>query len=451
MQTEKLYYAQQTINKNTLGDLRKILAVDNKMRKSLGKSFSLLAISSAVLLAGCGSGNYKTDSGHSITMDEVRAYKANRQAFPLPYGQGQFTKSYWGELNTDTEYWRTRIEAENKDSSRILSQWTSPQGSKKLDVSLNLHKPKVAPHVYVNVVFTALSLGIIPLLGWARSSSELQLSSDGEKLYQHTASVSGSGTVNILIPWGYIFGHDVKGNDESMEVYQYAQLISHEEGLVKAITIEKPLYEQIKGSKNLKQTQVALNNPRLKFYRPLVLEQLAKIVSQREDRLTLYPSLIQKYAGFTAYIPAKDALYYVGPKDFTVLDIIKKSKQTADKDLLSSLILASGKPYKQFNKNEILWLNEQGLNGATISAMMQAGRTQSAAQPAVPITAGASQAPEAQPQANQPPPNKAAECAKALAAKKACEHAPGPFGIGVNICMKGVKDKFGGYGCPIGF
>lgn len=424
------------------------------MHKSLGTSF--LAIASAVFLAGCGSGNYKTDSGYSITMDDVRAYKANQQAFPLPYGQGQFDKNYWSELDTNTDYWQKRLAEEEQDGAQFIAQWTSPQGQKPLDVALNLHKPKVAPHVYVNVVFTALTLGIIPLFGWASSSSDLQLNSDGQPLYKNTASVSGSGTVNMLIPWGYIFGHDVKGNEDTMEVYKYAQLIAHEEGLVQAISAEKPLYEQVKGSEQLVQTEVALNNPRLKFYRPLVLQQLADIVSKRSDRLQRYPSLMQKHAGFAAYMPAKDALYFVGPKDFTVLDVIKKSKQTADKDLLNSLILATGQPYKQFNKDEILWLNQQGLSGATIQAMMQSSRTARAApqQPGkgqLPQVLSASANAVANDPAGEPAPSSVAECAKALAAKKACEHAPGPFGIGVKICMKGVKDKFGGYGCPISF
>lgn len=420
------------------------------MHTYLGKTVSILAISSAVVLSGCGSGNYKTDSGYSITIDDVKAYKANQQVFPLPYGQGSAKTNYWPELDTSTAYWEKQLQEEELVMSKMLSQWTSPQGGKKLDAQLNLHKPNVPAYVYVNVLFTAFTLGIIPMFGRFHSESDLQLSSDGESVYNHKATVSGSGTVNILIPWGYIFGHDVVGMEDSMAVNQYAPLIAHEQGLVAAISAEKPIYEQIKNSTSLQQTKVALNNPRLKFYRPLVLEQLAGIVSKRSDRLAIYPDLLQKHPGFAAYMPVKDALYFVGPKDFTVLDVIKKSKTTADKDLLNSLILAKGQPYKQFTQEEILWLNKQGLSGATIQTMIQAGRAQGGAAQAAPATQG-THATATAANGSQPAPSTAAECVKALAAKKACEHAPGPFGVGVKICMKSVKSKFGGYGCPISF
>ena len=237
------------------------------MYKSLGKSFSLLAISSAVFLAGCGSGNYKTDSGHSITMDEVRAYKAHRQTFPLPYRLGEYNYKFVDQKQNDSQYMQDYIADIEKSGSNILNQWLEPSSKNSLDVSLDMQKPKTSPPfalMFVNAFFTVFTLGIIPLVAIGTSESELQLSSDGKVLHRQSATTSGSGTVSILVPWGYIFGHDVIGMHDSMEVGKYAALIAHEEHLVRAINIEKPLYERVKNSRDPQQLVTAAK--KLKFY-----------------------------------------------------------------------------------------------------------------------------------------------------------------------------------------
>lgn len=100
------------------------------------------------------------------------------------------------------------------------------------------------------------------------------------------------------------------------------------------------------------------------------------------------------------------------------------------------------------------------LAGCASSKLESQVKTSAAEQPAVTVTEAPAEAqapaPAAAPtQAAAPATlqekaqSTAAECSKAYASKKACEKAPGPFGIGVKVCMEQLKKRVGGLNCPI--
>jgi len=289
-----------------------------------------------------------------------------------------------------------------------------------LDITVTRQRPKNSIATIATVVVTTVgcsfSLCLVPMVAPQQFDTTIEMRSEGELVYSANAHYRGT----IFMSW-FPLGK-LRGTQKVTDAAWYASFFSHEEKLTRNIVAEEPLYDSLKKSKDVDKLAAALDNPQLKFYRPLVSTHLAEVLAgkKRNERLKAYAAIVEKHPEFADDIHGNERLL---------------------------------QPYGLFTPEESSWLTREGLPADVVAAMIEVSEPKAA--PGTGPAGLMAAAPPggqagAQPVAGNTLEATATECSKAYAAKKVCETLPGdPFGLLMRGCMAQVKKKFGGSGCSI--
>ncbi len=135
--------------------------------------------------------------------------------------------------------------------------------------------------VVVSTVGCALSLCLVPMVAPQQFDTTIEMRSEGELVYSANAHYRGT----IFMSW-FPLGK-LRGTQKVTDAAWYASFFSHEEKLTRNIVAEEPLYDSLKKSKDVDKLAAALDNPQLKFYRPLVSTHLAEVLAGRKRNVRL--------------------------------------------------------------------------------------------------------------------------------------------------------------------
>jgi len=423
------------------------------MRRGL-KSLTAITMG-ACLLSGCMSANYYTEQGTPLTQDTIDLFNTNPDNPIIPYSKGKAT---YNAYSWASERFQKSLNEQPKSSANdeldvAADYWLHDGQMPPLDISVTRLRPKAGVGTVATVLVTTFgcvfSLCIVPMVAPQHFDTTIEMRSEGELVY--SANAHYRGTVYMSwIPFGKL-----RGTQMITDAAWYASFFSHEEKLTRSITMEEPLYDSLKKSKDTDKLAAALDNPQLKFYRPLVSDRLAEVLAgqKRNERLKAYAAIVDKHPEFADNIHGNERLLFVGPADLRVMDVLKQTYRKRSAPAMAASIKAAGQPYALFTPEESSWLTKEGLPADVVAAMIEASepKTTPGGVPAGLMTAAApgGQA-GAQPVAGNALEVTATECSKAYAAKKVCETMPGdPFGLLMRGCMAQVKKKFGGSGCSI--
>lgn len=406
-------------------------------------------------LSGCMSANYYTEQGTLITQDTIDLFNTNPNNPIIPYSKGKATYNAYPWASEKHQQWLSEQPKRNANDEMALAAdyWLHDGGMPPLDITVTRQTPKNSVGTIATVVVTTLgctfSLCLVPMVAPQQFDTTIEMRSEGELVYSAKAHYRGT----VFMSW-FPLGK-LRGTQKITDAAWYATFFSHEEKLTRNIVAEEPLYDSLKKSKDTDKLAAALDNPQLKFYRPLVSARLAEVLAgqKRNERLKAYAAIIEKHPEFAGDIQGNERLLFVGPADLRVMDVLKQTYRKRSAPAMSASIKAAGQPYALFTPEESSWLTREGLPADVVAAMIEASEPK-AAPNAVPADLVAGVAPGgqagAQPVASNTLEATATECSKAYAAKKVCETMPGdPFGLLMRGCMAQVKKKFGGSGCSI--
>ncbi|WP_062810705.1 hypothetical protein [Alcanivorax sp. NBRC 102028] len=406
-------------------------------------------------LSGCMSANYYTEQGTPITQQTIDHFNTNPNDPIIPYSKG---KTSYDAYPWASDKFQESLNAKPKSSAndelaQVADYWLHDGGMPPLDITVTRQPPENSVGTIATVVFSTLgctfSLCLIPMVAPQQFETTIEMRSEGELVYSANAHYRGT----VFMSW-FPLGK-LRGTQKLTDAAWYASAFSHEEKLVRNIAVEESLYQSLKKTKDVDTLAAALDNPSLKFYRPLVSARLAAVLAgqSRSQRLKHYAAIVEKHPDFTGDIHGNERLFFMGPADLRVMDVLKETYRKRSAPAMAASIKAAGKPYAVFTPEESSWLVKEGLPVDVVAAMISASEPKSAPE-TVPVGLLAGAAPGDQaaglPVASNALEATAAECSKAYAAKKVCENMPGdPFGLLTRGCMAQVKKKFGGSGCSI--
>lgn len=298
-----------------------------------------------------------------------------------------------------------------------------------------------------------LTLSLLPYVETNTYESTLELRSGDDVLFSNTDSFAVKEALSVYFPTPYFVGVQGKG-----PLYQLTrdQLNRHALALGQHIADSRGAYEAAVQAGTVAAYRKYLADNPTSFFRMDALQRLAGLAPSR-NALAFHRENLALDGRYRRFIPAAQAVWFIGPDGMTVADVLEKQRRE-DTGLLASRIRAGGQPYKVFNDEEIAELKKGGLKSALIAAMLDAsaGTAAPAAAPAVapavggalinslsaqPASAPAAAAPAA-PTAGQV----AADCAKRFAAMKACEQVPS---FGSNICKAQVRKTYSHLVCEV--
>ena len=403
------------------------------------------------LLSGCMTANYYTEQGTPITEDTIQLFNTNPKNPVIPYSRGKATfDAFYGNGQRMKE---GGYGVPSEELGAAADYWLHDEQFPPLDISVNYtQKMNTGTDILLavpNLLLTIFSAGLIPWMIPSRFESTIEMRAGDELVYQDSSAYRGR-VFYAAYPIGTI-----RQKDTLQQAQWYAALFSHEEKLTGDIYNEQPLYDSLKATSDVKKLTAALDNPDLKFYRPLVSTHLAEVLAgrKRNERLKAYAVIVEKHPEFADDIQGNERLLFVGPADLRVMDVLKETYRKRSAPAMAASIKAAGQPYGLFTPEESSWLTREGLPADVVAAMIEVSEPK-AAPGAGPAGLMAAAAPGgqagAQPVAGNTLEATATECSKAYAAKKVCETLPGdPFGLLMRGCMAQVKKKFGGSGCSI--
>ncbi|MCG8438210.1 MAG: hypothetical protein MI751_09010 [Pseudomonadales bacterium] len=419
----------------------------------------LVGTLSAMLLGGCASANYYTEQGTPITQDTVALFNTNPKNPIIPYSKGKATFNAFSWASEDMQQ---RIEAKPDSSGTdelniAATHWLHEGDMPPLDITITRHRPGFggeglvkAGTLLVTTFASVFSLGILPGVIPDKWDTTIEMRAGDELVYSANAHYRGTVFMS-WIPYGKI-----RGNQAVVDAAWYASFFSHEEKLTARVYDEQPLYDRLKKSTDVDTLVAALDDPKLKFYRPLVSQHLAAVLAgqKRQDRLVAYGEIVDQHPEFVADIQGNDRLLFIGPSGQRVMDVLKQTYRKRSAPEVAASIRTAGAPYALFSTEEAGWLTSEGLPSDVVAAMIEVSEpgkpvASPGGQPGMSLAAVSAGAEPAQATGLEAT---ASECTKAYAAKKVCENMPGdPFGLLMRGCMAQVKKKFGGMGCSIPF
>jgi len=414
-----------------------------------------VSVISVCLLSGCMTANYYTEQGTPITQDTIDLFNTNPNNPIIPYSKG---KASYNAYSWASERFQKSLNSDpsssaNDEMGLVADYWLHDGDMPPLDITVTRHRPRAGVGRVATVLVTTFgcvfSLCIVPMVAPEHFDTTIEMRSEGELVY--SANAQYRGTVYMSwIPLGKL-----RGTQTITDAAWYASFFSHEEKLTRNIVAEEPLYNSLKKSTDTDKLAAALDNPQLKFYRPLVSDRLAEVLAgqKRNERLKAYAAIVDKHPEFADNIQGNERLLFVGPADLRVMDVLKQTYRKRSAPAMAASIKAAGQPYALFTPEESSWLTKEGVPADVVAAMIETSEPKTIPGEAAPglMTAAApgGQA-GAQPVAGNTLEATATECSKAYAAKKVCETLPGdPFGLLMRGCMAQVKKKFGGSGCSI--
>lgn len=397
------------------------------------------------VLSGCTYTTYITEQGTQVTPELIAQMQQRQSEEFMPYSTTDVSyrafATWSDEFIAKRDAWRQKkgIPLQHESAIAVVSGWATDDAPAVATVHFQ-DVPRSDPGslIYLpGVIITAMTGYLLPGYIKQHASNEMQIELADGSVVKHETKVVRKQVMSLL-PLGL---GDHEGMAALITANDYAAVISHEEWLRKEIQAEQSKLAEV-NKEDIASLTEAMRDPEIVLLRPQLKADLATLLAQRKDRLDHYRTLTSEFSDFVDYIPGHEQLFFIGPENLRVIDVWQQIKQRRDSGVLAATIRASRQPYRVFDSEETAWLRKQGIPNPVISAMIEASTT------AGPIAATGETAAAAQAEANSP--GTAAECAKALAARKACERIPGdPFGIAVKVCVGQVKKKFGGMNCPL--
>jgi hypothetical protein len=395
------------------------------------------------VLSGCTYTTYITEQGTQVTPELIAQAQQRQSAEFMPYSATDVSfrafAAWSDEFIAKRDAWRQKkgIPLQHESAIAVVSGWATEDAPAVATVHFqDIARPDPKSLVYLpGVIITAMTGYLIPGYIKQHTFNEMQIELADGSVVKHETKVVRKQVMSLL-PLGL---GDHEGMADLLTANDYAAVISHEEWLRKEIQAEQSKLAEV-NKEDIASLTEAMRDPEIVLLRPQLKADLATLLAQRKDRLDHYRALTSEFSDFVDYIPGHEKLFFIGPQNLRVIDVWQQIKQRADSAVLAATIRSAQQPYRIFDSEETAWLRKQGIPYPVITAMIEAS---------APATASGSGA-AASDQASAESSGTAAECAKALAARKACERIPGdPFGIAVKVCVGQVKKKFGGMNCPL--
>ena len=331
-----------------------------------------------------------------------------------------------------------------------LSGWFASQGD---DLNVTLRNENYKDRGWSTMFVYFLSLGLLP--SWLTTEGEtvLEVKAGDEVLFQNREPVAYKTSLSVWLPTAYAFGSPGSGQYQVMVT---DQLNRHKMALGQYVASQQAAYEQAVSAGTAEAYRQYVKDHPDSFFRMETLRRLAAL-APATNALAFHRQNVDLDEAYILYLPDDYDVWFLGPEDMRVHDILRLSRKE-DEALLASRIKAAGQPYKVFDSNEIGMLREGGLSSALIAAMIDASANAPAAaqRPAVAQPAAldasaagpAAPAPAAGEEAAGPTTvgDIAAQCAKRYAAMKACDQVPS---FGANICRSQVKKKYSHIACEL--
>lgn len=408
----------------------------------------------ALVLQGCATetARYTTESGTWIAPEVLQAHVKGHNIEPfLPYRAASFESNRKGLDQRRATY---GIPSVDTVTQQVMSHWYTEQPSEIVAVRFEpvVRSKTHAPlFTFVNILVSGATMYLVP----ARISADMTGSmtlvmSDGSEIRQEATFKS----VRVYSAMPQVFGLDYNISTNSGYEWQVASLISQGEKLRQVIAREQKLLQDL-DRQSVEALTAALRNPDIVLLKQDIMVSLGNALATRPDRLDHYQKLTREFPVFHRYIPGHDKLFFVGPADRQVLDVWRELRSGADPNIVAATIRAAGRPYRIYTGDETVWLKKQSIPDPVIIAMIEASASTNSAAGATHVSVpGAGQSlqqihlqsgPAAAGGAES---NLLAECAKAIAAIKACEQIKGDkLGVSRTICVNQVKKGLGGTDC----
>lgn len=402
-------------------------------------------LTGSFLLSGCMYSTYITEQGTQVTPELIAQIEQRQTVEFMPYAASDVSFRAFAVWNDEfvakRDAWRQKkgIPLQHESALAVVSGWATEDAPPVATIHFqDVARANPQSLIYVpGMMISAMTGYLLPSYLKQNAFNEMQIElADGSVVKHETKVVLKQ--VMSLLPLGL---GDHEGMKGAFTGRDYAAVISHEEWLRNEIQAEQSKLATV-NRQDIAALTEAMRDPEIVLLRPQLKADLAALLAQRKDRLDHYQSLTAEFSDFVDYIPGNEQLFFVGPDNLRIFDIWKQIKQRANSDVLVATIKSAQRPYRVFDGEETAWLRQQGIPYPVITAMIEVS--------APPAPTASTAAADASGLTDTNSSGTAAECGKALAARKACEQIPGdPFGIAVKVCVGQVKKKFGGMNCPL--
>lgn len=399
---------------------------------------TLLALLSVALLSGCHTRRYLPPDGQ---MAPAVAPPQELSAYSGSITSGKF-RMMGGFDNAGDE-------AALRRGWNEAGKWFAGNGS-EYQIAIDVKKTETKG-VWTFWTYL-LTLSLLPYIETNTYESTLELSSGDVVLFSNTDSFVVKEALSVYFPTPYFVGVQGKG-----PLYTLArdQLNRHALAMGQHIAESRGAYEAAVRAGTVAAYRNYLADNPTSFFRIDALQRLAGLAPAR-NALAFHRENLALDGRYGRFIPPAQAVWFIGPEGMKVADVLEKQRRE-DAGLLASRIRAGGQPYKVFSDEEIAELKKGGLKASLIAAMIDASAATAPAPAATPVQApavgtlvnslsaqpaSASAAAPAAPTAGQI----AADCAKRLAAMKACEQIPS---FGSNICKAQVRKTYNHLVCEV--
>lgn len=148
-----------------------------------------------------------------------------------------------------------------------------------------------------------------------------------------------------------------------------AMMARHRQALDQWMTAEKQQYDQqVAGKSMLEQRQWLIDNPDSLFAGDILANLAAH--TPRRNTLGWHRENVALFPGYISLLPEEDALWFVGPEDRRVIDLVDAIKRGKNQTILAASVETQG-PYKVFAEEEVRRLRKMGLSSDLIAAMIR--------------------------------------------------------------------------------
>ena len=320
-----------------------------------------------------------------------------------------------------------------------VNRWFAKSGQ---DLTVSIRNDNNKDSGSVTLLAYLLTLGILP--SWVNTKGEtvMEVKAGNQVLFENREPVAYRSSLAML-PTAYIFGSPGK---TQYKVMADDQLNRHKQALQQYIQIQQADYENVVSAGSVDAYRQYLKNNPDSFFRMETLRRLAELAPS-SHALSYHRDNIALDNAYIVYLPDEYDIWFLGPQDMKVYDVLRLSHDE-DNPLLASRIRAANQPYKVFNSDEIALLKEGGLPSSLIAAMIDASARAQAgsARPAVASTNAAAANTPAGLAGQNGMNDIVAQCAKRYAAFKACDQIPS---FGANVCRSQVKKKYSHMACEL--
>ena len=323
-----------------------------------------------------------------------------------------------------------------------IQRWFAGNGD---DLTVHIRNENTRDSGWLSMVPYFLTLGILP--SWLNTEGEtvMEVKAGDEVLFANREDVAYKSALSMLLPTAYLVGSPGK---QQYEIMAHDQLNRHKHALQAFITSQQAGYETAVSDGTVEAYRQYLQANPDSFFRMETLRRLSELAPEKQA-LAFHRDNIAIDNTYIVYLPDEYDIWFLGPANMKVYDVLRLSS-AEDDVLLASRIRAANQPYKVFNGDEIALLKEGGLSSALIAAMIDASANTAPSSPVpdgVGSTAVDSATTEASAAVAQPGvADIAGQCAKRYAALKACDQVPS---FGANVCRSQVKKKYSHMACEL--